>query len=181
MRISKQFWRGLMCSCMVAAGVVCPAVAVDSGAYLVSKSSSINTSDDVRLHRIDHSRVVTRPITASAAVIDRDLSEQPVHRHLIEMQMVNTTIYLDPQAIYSSLGNGGLDKDHSIVRAQRLYNGLHTATPARLVRHPLVEEAAPTDRIMPRAIIQVPIRRPLGNPPQLEPKMINARKIVQSS
>ena len=48
--------------------------------------------------------VVTRAVSEPASVIDRSLSEQPVHPHLIELNYVNATVYLDPEKNYERPG-----------------------------------------------------------------------------
>ena len=79
-------------------------------------------------HPVTHSRpirsrtarVVTRHVVDSAAVVSRELSDQPVHPHLIEVRVVNTTVWLDPDKDYIRQGFYKIDENHHIPAAQRL-------------------------------------------------------------
>jgi hypothetical protein len=89
----------------------------------------------VPLDRPAEAEVVIRPLAdapAPAALVDRALAEQPVHPYLIEVRLVNTTVYLDPQADYQHKRVGSLDENHFILRAQRLYQSLG-GEPARVI------------------------------------------------
>jgi len=100
-----------------------------------------------------HLGVVQRPVTQSAALVSRALSDQPVHEYLVEVNVVNTTIYLDPQKDYYRQGQYRIGEDHHILRALRLHAAL-TARPARVIRHtPSGQSARETDGIEPVMII----------------------------
>ena len=197
MRMENIYRGGLLCACLAVVGLSGNAMADDraggrtgGGAYIVGRSTDAiigragGEATMVRRHRvgrsIDHARLVSRPIVARDAVISRGLSEQPVHEHLVEVQMVNTTIYIDPDATYSSLGNGGLDADHSIVRAQRLYKALHTASSAYIVRSPMAEQAVSVKGITPRAIMHMPIPRPFEDQQTPRPDESDEPKIARN-
>ena len=53
-------------------------------------------------------------------------------RELVEVQLIQSTIYIDPNADYLHQGNGRIDANSIIPTAQRLYRSL-SAKPARIV------------------------------------------------
>jgi hypothetical protein len=116
-----------------------------------------------------HTRLVLRRVVEPAAVVGRDLAEQPVRTDLVELQVVNTTIYLDPDADYEHQGVNPIDEDHRILKAQRLARSL-LARPARVLRNPLADRPAEAAaKPLPHAIIR--FRKPdLDNGPEHEPE-----------
>ena len=107
--------------------------------------------------RSRYPHIVYRPVFETAATIDRELAMQPVHPHLIEVSVGHTTITLDPHQNLRR-PTGGIDENHSLMRAQRQWLD-RQAKPARVLRRP--EALAQTDEdhgvIRPSAIIPVPI------------------------
>jgi hypothetical protein len=78
----------------------------------------------VRIYRIDEgvdrrAAIVVRPITHPAATVSRELSEQPVRPHMIEVRVGQTTTFLDPTANYRGSRPGSLDEGHWILRSQK--------------------------------------------------------------
>ncbi|MEE9212589.1 MAG: hypothetical protein V3U29_08045 [Phycisphaeraceae bacterium] len=118
-----------------------------------------------------HLYLVQRSVTESAAVVSRALSEQPVHKHLVEVRVVNTTIYLDPDVNYIRQGQYRIDDDHFILKALRLHASL-TAKPARVIRHPQAGDMTEPVSIEPRLIIykgDLPERRVKPAPARPKP------------
>lgn len=104
--------------------------------------------------------VVIRPVVEPAAVVDRELSEQPVLPHLAEVNVNTLTVLVDPQACYAR-PTGGIDINHTIRQAQRLH-GDATARRARVVRRPQADapESAEQRDPAPHPILIEPIPRP---------------------
>ncbi len=111
----RSFWVGTWIASIAAvAAVICP--------------SNVSAANRPSAHAVTHSRpirsrtarVVTRHVVDRAALVSRDLSEQPVHPHLIEVQVVNTTIWLDPDKDYIRQGFYNIDENQHVPAAQRL-------------------------------------------------------------
>ena len=115
----RSFWLGTWIPLIAAgAAVMCPSdlLAVNRpGAHAVTHSRPI---------RARIARMVTRHVADPNASVSRELSEQPVHPHLIEVQVVNTTIWLDPEKDYIRQGFYKIDENHHIPAAQRLARSL---------------------------------------------------------
>lgn len=112
-----------------------------------------------RLSRGDHARVyvVTRPIVVPAATVSRELSEQPVRPHLVEVQLVNTTIFLDPDADYVNTGVNRIDENHSLIKAQRLARSLRAyANSVRVIHGMDAHEVINPHAIRPSMIMMKP-------------------------
>ncbi len=73
-------------------------------------------------------RIVVRQVTVPSATVSPALADQPVHPHLIEVKVNNTTVYLDPDEDYEHQHPVGvLDRNHFIPKAQRLAKRLGVA------------------------------------------------------
>ncbi|MFP4145365.1 MAG: hypothetical protein ACLFV3_09490 [Phycisphaeraceae bacterium] len=109
--------------------------------------------------------VVRRPVAEPAAVVPERIAEQPVYTHLVELQVVNTPILIDPDRDFVNKYKGGLDEGHSLVEAQRIWRA-RQARPARIIRNPAFEaDSELTPRPRPSMIID----RPDLSEPQPEP------------
>jgi len=105
--------------------------------------------------------VIERHVVEPAAVISRELAQQPVHPHLIEVfifgegQQGSSTIYLDPDVDYINQGYLKLDEGHSINRAQRLARSLR-GRPGMIVygSRQAAPEAKTSSVIKPHMIIE---------------------------
>ena len=76
------------------------------------------TSHRVGSHKHRHVRVLRRPIAVPSATVGRELSEQPVFRHLAEMVVVNQRVLFDLEGeYYNQGGRGRLDDNHSLLSA----------------------------------------------------------------
>jgi hypothetical protein len=120
---------------------------------------------NVPLRSGDSARVVVRPVVAPTLILDRAVSEQPVRPWLAEVRLANTTtIYVDPQANYRPHLTRGIDRNHTILKAQRLALS-RMALPARVIRNhtlPVVDEQAARRDIRPRAIFRLIKPQPEG-------------------
>ncbi len=111
----RSFWVGTWIASIAAgAAVMSPSdllAANRPGAHAVTHSRPIRTRT---------AQAITRHVVDSASVVSRELSDQPVHPHLIEVQVVNVTVWLDPEKDYIRQGFYKIDENHHIPAAQRL-------------------------------------------------------------
>lgn len=96
--------------------------------------------------------VVLRPVVAPSAVVSAELSDQPVHGHLIEVQVAHTQVYLDPRVDYlrqhpdSRMPNNyitaALHRHHSLTKSgARIVVGLQSPrVRQRYLREALMRE-----------------------------------------
>lgn len=117
-------------------------------------------------------QIITRQIVEPSAVVSPELSDQPVHPHLIEVRVVNLTIYLDPDADYLHQGYSSIDDKHFIIEAQRLYRSLN-AKPARVIwGRDHVTRPDPQATIEPIVILRAPPNTPASKPQFEQPAPI---------
>ena len=110
---------------------------------LIPQTSLAAESNTARVVRSKAHRVHT-PHKRRVWVAVRQPAQEPVttvhhlprfdvpQRELVEVQLIQTTIYIDPNADYLSQGNGRMDANGIIPTAQRLYRSL-SAKPARII------------------------------------------------
>ena len=113
-------------------------------------------------------RVITQQVAVLATTVSCALGDQPVHPHLIEVQVVNTTIWLDLKKDYIRQGHYKIDENHFIPAAQRLARSLragHAYTIWGSQRQ--VQERSKT--IHPHMILMKPKFRHLPQPRQAPP------------
>lgn len=114
--------------------------------------------------------VASRPGADPAAITSRPMGLHTHTADLVAVRVVNTTIYLDPNADYTHQGEHRIDSDHTIVAAQRLYRSLN-AKPARVIRKDPSHRhrvTAAAGLIVPRAVIT----KPSGKQPSPKAKKI---------
>lgn len=103
--------------------------------------------------------LVYNPVLVPGATVDEAVARTPALPHLIRLKMGQTTILIDPDANYRGAMPGHLDRNHSIIRAQRTWEALRDRG-AHVVRRALrVGERADTlsaQDIKPRAILLRP-------------------------
>ncbi len=131
-----------------------PGVVVAVAADEAGQAEQLYTIHRDRVNLVRHHRVVE-----PAAVISRELAEQPVYPHLAQLRMDHTIIYVDPNYDYRAKRPGRLDEGHSILRAQRLYHALNRK-PVEIVTNPRGHEAMHERTPTPRAIFLRPEATP---------------------
>ena len=122
--------------CVAAAVIGFGAAATWAGEARIVRPEGQTGPKVYRVHTSPRRQVhlVERAVTNSAAVVSRELAEQPVHEHLVEVRVVHTTIYLDPEKNYIRQNQYRIDEDHHILKALRLHAAL-SAKPARVIRN----------------------------------------------
>lgn len=112
-------WRTTMAACVVM-GMLAGAAMAQSGNTRSGVVTVPYLETEVR------SVIVLRPIVEPAAVVSRELSEQPTRPWLIEVRRPGRSLqmFLDPQENYERQGPNPIDENNSILRAQRIGNAL---------------------------------------------------------
>jgi hypothetical protein len=78
--------------------------------------------------------VVAGPPVAPAAVVSRELSLQPTYDRLATVQLTDTYTIIDPYAdLRRNDPPGGLDENHGLRRAQRLWLSLYAPQAPRVI------------------------------------------------
>ncbi len=88
-----------------------------------------------------NTRIVVPPLLHPEVAVSRTLAAQPVHPHMVQVVIGGSnrsaalTTWIDPLRRID--GEGRLDANHSLVRAQRLYNALRGVTTEQInaLRH----------------------------------------------
>jgi len=141
---------------LLAAAAAPAALAASQTAYILGPGHHAATHEPAvtKLHKTHHVSLVTRPVAEPAAVVAEPLADQPVWDHMIELQVGGgTTVFIDPDTDYVNRDIGGIDEDHSWVKAQRLYRSLR-AKGVQIIGGP--EATAEHPEIQPRAILHIP-------------------------
>lgn len=143
------------------------------GAYVVTRDTPAHTAagPQVRQLRVDPQRdgsaeLIVRRVVEPAAVVPRELADQPTFTHLAEVRVGAQTILVDPKLDDLSK----LHPDHDIRKAVRQFVSPPPAR-ARVIRGLGAGEArghAPEPVIVPRAVIYRPDA--LGPAPMPRPK-----------
>ncbi len=114
--------------------------------------------------------VVRRQHSGTSVVTSARLKQiQPSHREPIAVRVVNSTIYLDPQADYIRQGEHRIDANHYIPTAQRLYRSLN-ARPARIIRREDYRRPVRHRRIERSTRRQAIFVKPFNKPRDAKPK-----------
>ena len=101
------------------------------------------------------SRLAARP----ASIVSKPMNLDTHHDDLIEVRVVNTSIYIDPNADQMHQGENRIDENHHIPAAQRLYRSLN-AKPARIITRNDHRRQAPQPRTRPSMILMRPSSMP---------------------
>ena len=170
-----------LCGAVVAAGITASAMAAEYGNGYTHASVVTRPDPGTHLNYAPNQRV---PLGKRWVFIIPDLTgvrmSLPYIRHdprldkfekyrvdrilpyQAELSIENRTpIYVPLYVDYRSIARpwtGGLDADHSIVRAQRLMKSLTTGSYASVIHNPRADHdaSAAAERIAPRAVIHVP-------------------------
>jgi len=157
-------WAAMVCS-MIAVGFVSPANAACSDQDHEVSSKAYRLYTPVK-RRIWIAGRTAAPITS--------IRTQPrfhtPQRDLVEVQLINTTIHIDPNADYIRQGEYRVDANSSIPAAQRLYRSL-MAKPSRIIRR--------ADADQPKRMVSRPVFRPhaiMMRPQELKRRTPNKNK-----
>ena len=106
----------------------------------------------------NHVGIIRKPVLVPEATVSEAVARTPAVPHLIRLKQGQTTVLIDPQANYRGEHPGGLDHNHSIIRAQRTHERLQTRG-AHIVRRPNqpdIGDDRSAQEIQPRAILLRP-------------------------
>ena len=111
----RSYWLGTRIASIVAWAVVMPLSEVSAANR--PSAHAVTHSRPIRTHT---ARVIEQHVLDPAAAVSRELSDQPVHPYLIEVRVVNTTVWLDSEKDYIRQGFYKIDENHHIPAAHRL-------------------------------------------------------------
>ena len=157
--------------CLITWGTLVAIASADSGVRIVYGPGSSDNKRAPSAHRVDINQrhgayLVRQPITFPEATVGRELSQQPVHRHLGMYEIAGTRITFDPQANYhrQRAYEDRLDDNHSLLKAQRLYHALNQQGAYIVVNgRKQYYEQMTEQTIEPRMIIVKPKAKPDGD------------------
>jgi hypothetical protein len=109
----------------------------------------------VPLHQPAPSHRLIQISTMHRHVVGLMVQEDVVAPELIQLQMGNQPIFVDPDRNYGR-DTGGIDDSHSIMRAQRVYKGLTAQDTAYVIRRGELAPMRERTMIVPRAILLRP-------------------------
>ncbi len=106
----------------------------------------------VPMHRAPSSHKLIQVSTMNRHMVGVMVQKDPVHPELVQLQMGNIPIHVDPDQFHGRR-TGGIDDGHMIMRAQRAYKAMNAQDHAYVIRRgsltPMLERAM----ITPRAIL----------------------------
>lgn len=156
------------CVCAAAGSLAMASVVMAGQARVVTRYSAGSTVPKVLRANTDSTRlvkVVQRQVVQPAAVVSAALSDQPVHAHLVEVQVGHTEIFIDPRVDHLRQ-SPHTTMQRSFITAALQRHHRETRSHATTVHG---RQARPMKRmIRPRMIILRPDY--LDNRPQAKPK-----------
>jgi len=146
-----RHFREVLLSCVALGGLALPAIAEDGSVTVIGRAAPGLVTPMQRAHA---GHELIQISTMNRHVVGIVMQDDAVAPELIQLQMGNQPIYVDPDRDYART-TGGIDEGHSIIRAQRAYKALTAQDTAYVIRRDLtqVEEK---QQIMPRAILLRP-------------------------
>jgi hypothetical protein len=170
-------FRGPIIGVLALAGVTAVASAQDT-AFVVTRDLQVHRSaTQLRVNphpgfvQIGHPQrdavgLIHQPVLVREATVDPRVSATPALPHLARVQMGTQTILVDPNVNYLSKAPGRIDENHSIVRAQRMFNHLASQGGRTYFGQPRQDAIDPAE-IRPSAVI---LRPNLLDEPQRHPR-----------
>jgi len=125
----------------------------------------------VPMHQAAPSHRLIQISTMHRHVVGVMVQEDVVAPEVVQLQMGNQPIFVDPDRNYGRT-TGGIDDGHTIMRAQRAYHAMNKGN-AYVIRRVEMQPMADHSMIMPRAILMRPDyleRRAPQSAPEAAPK-----------
>lgn len=142
-------FREVVIACIALGGVSLPALAADG---TVSVIGPAEPGLVVPMHRAAPGHELIQISTLHRDAVGLMTQEQGVAPEVIQLQMGNLPIFVDPDRDYAR-ATGGIDDGHSILRAQRAYKAMTARKHAYIIRRGELEPMAEKQTIVPRAIL----------------------------
>ena len=147
---------------LLSSAALCAVAATAMGEPVIHRAGGGQLTVEHAIHHVPtrHAYVVTRHwVVAPAAVIGRELAEQPTYSHLVELRLVNTTVLIDPKENYQRQNVFQVDENQFLVKAARLANSLRKGK-ARIVRRPDATGVMQSEKQQFVPIMVIPKPRP---------------------
>ena len=106
----------------------------------------------VPMHRAPSSHKLVQISTMNRHMVGVMVQEDAVHPELVQLQMGNVPIYIDPDQNFGRR-TGGIDDGHMIMRAQRAYKAMNAQDHAYVIRRDALEPTMERTTITPSAIL----------------------------
>lgn len=145
-------FRTALMGCIALGGMAMTASAADGPVTVVGRAAPGLV---VPMHRPAPSHKLIQISTMNRHVVGVMVQDDAVHPELVQLQMGNQPIYIDPDQFYGRR-TGGIDDGHSIMRAQRAYKAINAQDHAYVIRRGELEPMLDRAMIMPRAILLRP-------------------------
>ncbi len=143
--------RTALIGCVALAGMSVPAWALDGEVTVVGRSGPGLV---MPMHQPTPSYELIQISTIHRDVVGVIIHDDAVRPDLVQLQMGNQPIYIDPYQKYGR-STGGIDEGHSILRAQRVHLAQHDEH-AYVIRRGETEYVSGRTMITPRAILLRP-------------------------
>ncbi len=142
-------FRATLISCIALGGMAMTASAADGPVTVVGRAAPGLV---VPMHRAPSSHKLIQISTMNRHMVGVMVQDDPTHPELVQLQMGNIPIHIDPDQIYGRR-TGGIDDGHMIMRAQRAYKAMNARDYAYVIRRGDLEPMAERAMITPRAIL----------------------------
>ena len=145
-------FRAALIGCIAMGGMAMTASAADGPVTVVGRAAPGLV---VPMHRQASSHTLIQISTMHRHVVGVMVQDDAVHPELVQLQMGNQPIYIDPDQNFGRI-TGGIDDGHSIMRAQRAYHALSGSDHAYVIRRGELEPMLDRAMVTPRAILLRP-------------------------
>ena len=142
-------FRATLIGCIALGGMAMTASAADGPVTVVGRAAPGLV---VPMHRPPSSHKLIQVSTMNRHMVGVMVQDDPVHPELVQLQMGNIPIYIDPDQFYGRR-TGGIDDGHMIIRAQRAYKAMNAQDHAYVIRRGGLYPMADRATITPRAIL----------------------------
>ncbi len=129
-----------------------PVLAADGPVMVIGRAAPGMT---VPMHQAAPSHRLIQISTMHRHAVGLMMQEHGVAPEVIQLQMGNQPIFVDPDRDYNR-NTGGIDSGHSIMRAQRAYKALTAQDTAYVIRRGEMMPMRERMTIMPHAILLRP-------------------------
>ncbi len=142
-------FRATLIGCIALGGITISASAADGPVTVVGRAAPGLV---MPMHRAPSSHKLIQVSTMNRHMVGVMVQDNPVHPELVQLQMGNIPIHVDPDQFYGRR-TGGIDDGHMIMRAQRAYKAMNANDHAYVIRRDALEPTMDRHMIVPRAIL----------------------------
>lgn len=145
-------FRASLISCIALGATALPVLAGDGPVVVIGRAA---TGLTVPMHRAAPSHRLIQISTMHRHAVGLMMQEDVVAPEVIQLQMGNQPIFVDPDRDYNR-DTGGIDSGHSIMRAQRAYKAMTAQDTAYVIRRGEMMPMRERMMVMPHAILLRP-------------------------